>query len=403
MPTATFRMVGTLSLPKESEKFKPYEEKIFDTGWVRRSLKLNVTCGTSRHIVSVDGGYMKNNPDYKMYTCFRNNDGFENVSVLFSERNDPTILDQVASFSKFVFDTYTGKRWELEGIIEGRIALSEEMKNKYSISTIEEAREVLEKSKKKKKEYISGYDLAGVLNRFVTDEKFKSFSDKKFLVTGEIEYREYNGKIYEDYKAKRFICLGKAEDESKAMVHFFFGQDACDGEAVNGFYQVKGYTPCYDKDIKGDRFYPYVLNIPKSTDEEKGERINSIRLKRFEVEDESIREVGISVNLVNGSLARQIQLEDLSEDEQDAILCGDTTLEDIRQEHGSVVGERVKMNVFDGWLRGYISGSQPTTYTEEDMEYHPAGDEDDMLDDLDEDIEEDVDEDLEDDDDDELF
>ena len=40
-----FEMIGKLSIPKETEKFHPYQEKQFDSGWIRKQLMFNVACG----------------------------------------------------------------------------------------------------------------------------------------------------------------------------------------------------------------------------------------------------------------------------------------------------------------------------------------------------------------------
>ena len=51
-----FEMTGKLSISKETEKFKPWDERKYDSGWVKRRLLFNVTCGDNRHMLSVDDG-----------------------------------------------------------------------------------------------------------------------------------------------------------------------------------------------------------------------------------------------------------------------------------------------------------------------------------------------------------
>ena len=49
-----FEMTGKLSISKDTEKFHPYSETKYEkSGWVRRRLLFNVTCGDSRHMLTV--------------------------------------------------------------------------------------------------------------------------------------------------------------------------------------------------------------------------------------------------------------------------------------------------------------------------------------------------------------
>ena len=43
-----FEMTGKLSISKETEKFKPWSEKTYDSGWVKRRLLFNVECGDNK-------------------------------------------------------------------------------------------------------------------------------------------------------------------------------------------------------------------------------------------------------------------------------------------------------------------------------------------------------------------
>lgn len=51
-----FEMTGKLSISKETEKFHPWSEKTYPSGWVRRQLMFNVTCGDNRHMLTVTAG-----------------------------------------------------------------------------------------------------------------------------------------------------------------------------------------------------------------------------------------------------------------------------------------------------------------------------------------------------------
>ena len=51
-----FEMTGKLSISKETEKFHPWLEKQYPSGWVKRTLLFNATCGDNRHMLKVDAG-----------------------------------------------------------------------------------------------------------------------------------------------------------------------------------------------------------------------------------------------------------------------------------------------------------------------------------------------------------
>ena len=55
----TFKMTGTLNLPKETEKFKPHTQRTSDSGWNMDRLCFNAVCGDNRHMLSVDALYRK--------------------------------------------------------------------------------------------------------------------------------------------------------------------------------------------------------------------------------------------------------------------------------------------------------------------------------------------------------
>ena len=55
-----FTMVGKLSLPKETDKFKNYEEKEYTSGWVNKTLKFNLLSNDNRFMLQSKGGFMKN-------------------------------------------------------------------------------------------------------------------------------------------------------------------------------------------------------------------------------------------------------------------------------------------------------------------------------------------------------
>ena len=52
----TFSFIANIALGKETDKFKPYEEKKFNSGWINRTLKFNAVAGTNRIMCEIKGG-----------------------------------------------------------------------------------------------------------------------------------------------------------------------------------------------------------------------------------------------------------------------------------------------------------------------------------------------------------
>ena len=120
-----FEMTGKLSISKESDKFHPYQEKQFDSGWIRKQLMFNVACGDNRHMLTVtSGAFADGHGD--VYTFSKsgvNEDGNkvkgESLKIPFKERLTSPKLAEVAEFKKFIFDLEKpGRRYKLEKAAE---------------------------------------------------------------------------------------------------------------------------------------------------------------------------------------------------------------------------------------------------------------------------------------------
>ena len=105
-----FEMTGKLSISKDTEKFHPYSETKYEkSGWVRRRLLFNVTCGDSRHMLTVDAGsfedghgdvYTYSKPEYDS-SGKKIKDG-EKIQIPFKDRLTSPKLAEVSDFRKFV-------------------------------------------------------------------------------------------------------------------------------------------------------------------------------------------------------------------------------------------------------------------------------------------------------------
>ena len=64
---------------------------------------------------------------------------------------------------------------------------------------------------------------------------------------------------------------------------------------------------------------------------------------KFTVDDESIKEYGVVVNMLNGAQKTEITEDMLTDEQRDDLDCGLITMDDIRAELGSsVYGEKIR-------------------------------------------------------------
>ena len=106
---------------------------------------------------------------------------------------------------------------------------------------------------------------------------------------------------------------------------------------------------------KKDVFFPYNFRVEKIIKEkpEDEERANNFRKKRFTTLGEKLKECTIVTRVINETQYREISEEDLSEEEKEAIFCGEVTLEELKREYKPIAGAVVRENRFVKMGVGY--------------------------------------------------
>lgn len=375
----SFELVGKLSIGKESEKFVPYEKKEFVSGWVRTSLKFNVIAGCNRHMLTVTGGNFKDNHG-SVYVVSKGgvDDKGKKVkgksfTIPFKDRFTSTKLDDVAEFKKFVIDLeIPNRRYLLEKAIEkvkeGN-ELTDEQLSDVGLESADQLQEAFEKSNKKRKEFISEVDFADYIKKVIDSDKYKN---SKFKILGDIvtNLSEKNQTYYTNYIPSR-IYLAKEDDEviSHGNITLYFNKESLDSGSVQekGRYYLNGYMLEYDKNRKSNIPCPVTITIPCGTDE-KSEKISKVYLNQVTVEDDSWKEIGVKINILNGAQKEEIKEEMLTELEQELLLLGEITMDDIRKELGKdVYGERVQENEMFGLAKGYLKGAKASVFINDDF------------------------------------
>lgn len=399
-----FEMVGKISLPKDSEKFHPFEVKNYPTsGWTNKTIRFNAICGDNRHMLQVKAGaFADGHGDIYTFTKGSiDSDGKkikgESIQIPFKDRLTSDKIPEIADFKKFVFDLEKPKRRYLlekavEKIKEGTSITDEELKVMEVMSEADIPVE-LEKSKKRHHEFISEWDYVDFIKKVIDSGKY---IDKKFRIRGSVDYSysDEKQKVYENYIPNRIYLASDDEEEySIGTVNVLFGAESLDELSVdeNGKYYVNGWHMEYEQNRKSNIPVPITIAIPVVEDEKGKKKTEAIK-RKFVVSDDKIYEYGITINMINGAQKVEITEDMLTDDQRDDLECGLITLDDIRADlGGSVYGDRIQEFQFVKPARGWTKGRADTVYTTEDMVIKPIEEElpdevEDLFDDDDEEL-----------------
>lgn len=361
----TFTFVGTLKGIKNTEKFKSYEERTFQSGWTSRKLKFNVVCGNNRHMVETQGGCFPKKKDNKVYTLIEENvDGkrkYTRTQIPFDDRFKEENIVAVPQFAKFICDTELPHiRKEIEDAVD-KLKKGEECSEYNSLA---EAETALANSLKKRKEFLSEWDFAEYLSKLVVNSKIEGM---KFKVTGDVQFSYYKGEYYRTFIVRQVKRVtDDTPVQSEASLCYYFSDNAVDSTDEKK-HLINGWVREYDRETKS--YYGVPLTIVNLAESESDVKRAKVIDKRFSIaESDQIYEAGIKVKIIDGSESVEITEDMLSDEQKELLEFGLTTIEEIRAEMGgSVYGDRVQETRFAGFVKGYTSGAKETTYTVDDF------------------------------------
>lgn len=379
-----FEMTGKLSISKDTEKFHPYTEKTYPSGWVRKQLLFNVTCGDNRHMLTVTAGaFADGHGDIYSFTKGGvdengNKVKGESIQIPFKERLTSPKLAEIAEFKKFIIDLeQPGRRYKLQNMAdklhEGKELTDEELKS-VGLESKDDVTTALEKSNKKRHEFISEWDYIDFIKKVIDSEKYK---DKLFFIrgNGEYQYSDSQQKVYESYIPTRiYLAADDAEPSSTATINIIFNSESLDEMSVEekGKYYVNGHMMEYDQNRKANIPVPVTIVIPVPEDDEKGKKKAEAFKHKFMVDDDTYKEYGAIVNMLNGAQKTEITEDMLTDEQREDLDLGIITMDDIRAEiGGNVYGDRIREYQLVKPARGFTKGRQDTVWTDDDMIIKP--------------------------------
>lgn len=343
MARNNFTIIGKLQLGKETEKFKPYKVTKSAKGWLGHKLVFGLKNITGYHSLELFEGYMENGSS--LVYCIQKKENYSDetvkLQIKWSDRNKQEVLDQVSDY------------------------------NKCTIKIGDE-----------KSVYIAGYDFLQHIYTILQDEKYK---DELFMVTGDIEYQKYEGKVYRKLKPRHIELVSKDTQEVSFLnLELLYTRNAVDSSMfdINKKYIINTYVAQYNSTDKKDEYFSEhtIIDLSKAQNEKQEKGFNIIR-NRFAIDEEEVLKLGVKAVLINGKEKKQITLEDLTEEERDLIDCGLATLEELSAEYGnSINGDSVSEIKIVGFGHGYNKGSQQTKITPAELlGFSEEFDTDDML------------------------
>lgn len=367
-----FEFYGEIKPIKETDKFKPISKVEYKSGWCNVTTNFNVVSGFNRVMCQAKGGMWSDTKKNSVKT-FSKSTTDENgkvtkgepITIAWDKRNDPSEVDKVAGFRRYIVDLGNKKmRYALQHIVESG-TIAEEQKTETGCDTIEAAKEALEKSNNKRKIFIAESDFAEYCAKLVQSDKIVG---SKFKITGdyEVQYSADKQKFYTNYHVRRIELMGNDVEEKLTLkTEFYFSADAWDDSsyAENEKVLVNGFVKYYDSSVKDYGFKPMTIVV---TGTEK--KVNALK-KKFACEDSAIKCINLDLDVVDGAERKEIRLEDLNPEVQEDIDMGILDFETVKREMGGgIAGPRVSELRFAGL--GSTKGAQETVYIEEDM--HPA-------------------------------
>lgn len=374
--SCVFNFTGKINLPKETDKFKPIERKEFASSWTNTTVKFNCVSGTNRILCTTQGGKWSNDSKNSIKT-FGKSTTDENGNVIkgtsieipWNKRFDETEVAKVAGFKKFVVDTGDYKmRYKLQDLVkafeEGKD--TEELIAHTGIDNLADAKVALEKSQAKRKEFISEWDFAEYMIKVVQSEKFKN---SLFNVSGnyEIQYSADKGRFYKNYHVNRVTLAAEDAEPCTIMkIDFLYGEDAWnDGNfEETGKIIVNGFVSYYDGSLKKNGFADMAVIIREQNEKKRN------ALKRKFTCDEGIKQIGLTLSVIEGAEVIELTMDMLDEETREDIECGLLDWEEVKRELGGrAIGDRVSELRFTE-LTPKKNVPQDTVYSTDDM--HPA-------------------------------
>ena len=375
----TFEFTGRLTIPKETEKFKPLASYNKDH-WAGEKVIFQVkNKDNNTQLLEIMGGYNKDGSTLIKTTANeKGEDGkYKKLEIKWADRTKPENIQAVANFRKYIFDMdVEADRWAIQRQIKALEASSSDtdaimfLQENYGMpegtNALEFAKDLLAKSLAKRKEFLSEYDFVQFLKTAIP-----KCGDKVFTVTGIIESSIYNGKGNHKFKPQQIKLAAEGTPQKfKGEIEVFFNHDSLNSQSFSDIRKhfISGYVRAYSSAVKKEIGIPVDMVIDGSKFDDSNEmatkQLNFLKSLFTVGEKENFSVVGVKCAFVNGVQKVEVTEAMLSEFERVQIDLGLATLEDFKKAYGSGNDEREKEIKILGLSTQYMrTGTQDSAYT----------------------------------------
>lgn len=368
----TFEFVGNLAIPKNKDKFHSIKQS--DSGWDLHRLNFGIQeSKLNTAFLELFGGVSKNKP-MKVFGFSKGLFGEKgsNIEIKWEDRGKEEIKDMVADFAKIIVDLETDQEKK-----------KEYMRLYYKIRSLENKKDASDEDKEKLKQYKAEFkELATNRYEFLheydaiqfLEEMLEVNKDKKFRVTGNIQWNEWKGKYYRKFIPKLIeIVDNDTRNKLQATIDIFFDKNCVDKSLFKDEKKVfiNGYIQDYVREEKADRFFPqsFVINGTNIDFE------NELHMNRFKFITDSFKIRGREyhhmqylTSIYRGAEQVDFTYDDLTQQQKEAIDLGLNKLEDFAPKGGFLGNNIEEIRIIKPILKGdFKEGAVSTGYTEEDF------------------------------------
>lgn len=348
---ARFEFYGQLKAVKETEDFKALEIKTFQSGWTRKTLKVNAFGNGSRYSLQSECGYWGDGHGncLEKNTIFSKDINNNNITIPYGKRFNVDVVNNVHYSRSFDIVLLGGEKLNfVKNVVkqyeEGKEP-SENTRRELNIDSYEDAVKLLKQVQGKHYKYVFEGDFQDKLQELL---KAGEFDNVPVKVTGEysIQYGEQSGQFYKKFKINKIYCGEHQHQEGLYILSdVIFDKnpiekiDGSDDVLVNTF--IRYYDSNYKSMAnKGYVMCPFVIKLQAK------DRAFPALVKRFSKPSadsvSKYRQLGLEILYVNGAEANDITLDDLTEEEREDINFGLRSFEDIKKTYGGkVYGDRI--------------------------------------------------------------
>ena len=352
--SANFEIIATLKAAKETDTFKPFEVREFESGWQNTRYRFNAISGNSRFMLEIGGGKWTDDKKNKIVTFAKAEPGkkIQPMEVKWEDRKNPEVIEQVAGCRIYTCNLLT---------YDERKALEDEGK--------------ADEAKKKNHQFLEKTEFAALVKKIIDSGKYVN---AKFKILGTVDF-QYSTQHNQFYRTLSVNKIYKVPDDTpykaELTLDAFYTEGAVDAESYDETKKMffNCYTDYYFSSVKGKRFVPMTLVINGNGDEKAEKKANGFK-KMFEKFDDeaTVRKVGLVCQMIDGAEEQAVTYDDLDETTRDNIDMGLIELEDaIKAVGGTMMGQRITEYRIKSLARNSASGSEPTVCNEENLKQLP--------------------------------